>query len=252
MGGVVGCALSSLARTLGLAVGAVALLMGAIAAAPAGAAEVGECAPQKPGGYSDTACRVRATGAGRREWRELGAAVRTYTDEHPEVLGDEKQVFLGEGVKLECKGNVTVGEVTSFTTNVQFAHEYKCELLVPFRAKCGNVATGQIDTMPEEGVFFDGPEGTVLNRLTMSASFECGGMSASLSGEYTGKLGLRFIKDEPIVNKVTNHYELLVRRDLGAQALSLTVGLRSWPVSLTGEQEDRFPTRFLVVATGTR
>jgi len=229
-----------------------ALALLAAAAPSALAPEVGECAPQKPGAYSDSACRVPAS-PGNHVWRELQPPLNAYTDGHPEVLGDEPQTFAGEGVTLRCKGQVVVGEVTSFTTNTQFAHDYKCELLAPFRAKCGNVGVEQIDTMPEAGVFSDGPNNTVVDTLSVSASFTCGGLPASIEGTYTGTLANRgSALAEPIVNKRIHKYDLVTGATWGAQALTLTVGLQTWPVTMSGEQEDRMGSAYLVVATGSR
>jgi hypothetical protein len=213
-------------------------------ASPAVAAEVGECAPQKPGPYADKACRI-ASGTGTRVWRELAPPSSSYTDGHPEILGDEPQTFVGEGVSLKCKGNVVVGEVTSFTTNAQYMHEYKCELLAPFRAKCGNVGEDQIDTLPEAGVFEDGPEGTVINRLGLEATFTCGGLPASIAGGYVGTVLAR--KGVPIINKQVHKYTLFTGGIYGEQTLTLTVGLISQPVTMTGEQEDRVNTPYLVI-----
>jgi hypothetical protein len=127
----------------------------------------------------------------------------------------------------------------------------KCNLLAPFTAKCGNVAEDEIDTMPEEGVFFDGPEATALNRLTLSATFTCGTLPSSLAGEYTGKVSTLLAIKEPAVNQQIHKYHLPVAPTYGEQTLTLTIGLMSWPVVMTGDQEDKFPTRYLVVKTGS-
>jgi hypothetical protein len=232
----------------------VVALFGLMALAPsARAAEVGECVPQKPGAFSDKACRA-GSGAGNHEWRELTGAGASYTDGHPEVLYDEKQVWTGEGVTLECKGQVVVGQSTGFTMGTQLAQDNKCELLAPFRAQCGNTSANGIENniyTTESGVFVDGPEGTVRDRLTiMSASFMCGGLEASLSGEYEGQVGYRFAEPtRSVLDKQIHKYDLLVAPGFGEQAITLTVGLRSWPVSLTGEQEDKYGTAYLVVQT---
>ncbi len=220
-----------------------------IAPATAKAVEIGECSvvERHSGAYANNACTKSASGT--HEWRELEGASAAYTDGHPQVLRDEPQLFSGPGVKLACKGNVTVGEVTSFTTNTQLMHDYLCELLEPERAACFNVdSPSQIETAPESGMFVEGEEGSVFDQLTLAASFTCGSMPASIEGVYEGLVGYR--REKPTLNTMIHKYDLKTgEAGDGAQTLTLTVGLRSWPVVMSGEQEDRYGTSRLVVRT---
>jgi hypothetical protein len=227
----------------------VALLLAAGAAAPAQAVEVGECFVQSPGAYSNNACTA-AVATGTYEWRQLAPPNNHYEDGHPEILLDEKQVVTGEGVKLECRGSVVSGDYTGFTTNVQTNHDYKCKLLAPFVASCANVGAEQIDTGTENGVWLEGAQGP-RNRLTMAATFTCGGEEASLTGEYEGTpLTLDTDAPKPVLNKMIQKYYLWTGPGYGEQALTLTVGLQSWPVTLTGQQEDKFGSKHKVIRTG--
>lgn len=221
----------------------------AMSPATANAVEVGECSvvAKHAGAYTNNACT--RSGGGTHEWRELIGAGAAYTDGHPQILRDEPQLFSGLGVKLACKGNVTVGEVTSFTTNTQLMHDYICELLEPERAECFNVSTPrQIETAPESGTFVENAEGNVFDQLTLAASFTCGGIPASIEGTYEGVVSYR--REKPTLNTMIHKYDLKAGGPGdGTQTLTLTVGLRSWWVVMSGEQEDRYGTSRLVVRT---
>lgn len=205
-----------------------ALVAGALLPSTARAVEVGECAlvGKRAGMYTNDACTKE--GHGGFAWRALSAETGYYRDGHPEVI-DEPQSFDGEGVDLRCRRNDTWGHVTGPDTSSQYQEDDFCKL---DGRECANV-----EPQPEEGTYVEDGE-LVREQFELRASFECGGEPATLEGPYEGTVVIR--KGRPDFNEQFQVYDLKVGSSYGAQALTLTIGLQSFAVTLTGEQEDNF------------
>lgn len=209
------------------------------AASASASVEVGECAPVKPGPYSDTACVV-AKANGNHLWRELSGVGATFTDGHPAVA-DEQANFTAPGFAMKCAGTDPEGAITSYTTDTQKLRFWKCELL-PSKTACGTAPEREILTEEMTGVIGE-EEGFATNTWTGEMSFMCGTSLVTFSGSYTGRYLSRLVGDETTfsLNNDTTKAYLHVGTEFGAQSWTATVdGVPLTGLSLDVIEEMRF------------
>lgn len=193
-----------------LLLGWIALLLVCAASASA-SVEVGECAPQKPGAYSDTACTVSGAKA-NHVWRELPPGTLV-TDGH-EGVGDEP-ARIGP---IRCGASNDYVTFTSFTTDTERIRLWQCEVTAT-KTPCAEVLTDQMAGVVGEEAGF----ATNTYSAEHIATFTCGLTEYVLAGSFTGRYESRKVGDETgfALNTAISKAYLHVGPGDGPQSLTL-------------------------------